>query len=133
MDEFAGNTITITGQNLTGAASANATLGLTTALAGSTWTTDAAIQGSAAATNTALTIIRDLQAKLATYNSYMQDRFDINKSYGTDMQTMSDDLVAADVAEESAKLTALQTQQQFAVQAFSMGTQASQGLLRLLG
>ena len=42
-------------------------------------------------------------------------------------------LVAADVAEESAKLTALQTQQQFAVQAFSAGTQNAQGLLRLLG
>ena len=40
--------------------------------------------------------------------------------------------VAADVSEESAKLSALQTQQQFAVQAFTMGTQNQQGLLRLL-
>ena len=41
--------------------------------------------------------------------------------------------LAADVAEESAKLTALQTQQQFAVQAFSAGSQNAQSLLRLLG
>ncbi|OYU50484.1 MAG: hypothetical protein CFE31_02725 [Rhizobiales bacterium PAR1] len=130
MDEFAGNTITVTGQNIQGNLSANTTLGLSSP--GTAWTSDANIQLSASSTNTALTIIRDLQAKLATYNSYMQDRYDINKSYGSEMQTMSDDLVAADVAEESAKLQALQTQQQFAVQAFSMGTQASQGLLRLL-
>ncbi|MCA3668734.1 MAG: hypothetical protein INF10_06300, partial [Methylobacterium sp.] len=44
-----------------------------------------------------------------------------------------DDLVVADVAEESAKLTALSTQQQFAVQAFSAGTSNAQSLLRLLG
>ncbi|OYU48468.1 MAG: hypothetical protein CFE31_12660 [Rhizobiales bacterium PAR1] len=131
MDEFAGNTVVVTGQNIQGLVSANTPLGLTSP--GTAWTTDAAIQLSAASTNTALTIIRDLQAKLATFNSYMSDRFDINKSYGSDMQVLSDDLVAADVAEESAKLTALQTQQQFAVQAFSAGTQNAQGLLRLLG
>ena len=130
MDEFAGNTVVVTGQNIQGLVSANTPLGLVSP--GTAWTTDAAIQASAASTNTALTIIRDLQAKLATFNSYMSDRFDINKSYGSDMQVMSDDLVAADVAEESAKLTALQTQQQFAVQAFSAGTQNAQGLLQLL-
>ncbi|KAF0232205.1 MAG: hypothetical protein FD175_27 [Beijerinckiaceae bacterium] len=63
----------------------------------------------------------------------MQDRYDTNKSYGVDLKTAGDELVAADVSEESAKLSALQTQQQFAVQAFSMGTQNAQSLLRLLG
>ena len=130
MDEFAGNTVVVTGQNIQGLISANTPLGLTQP--GTAWTSDAAIQASAASTNTALTIIRDLQAKLATFNSYMSDRYEINKSYGSDMKVLGDDLVSADVAEESAKLTALQTQQQFAVQAFSAGTQNAQGLLQLL-
>jgi flagellin len=131
MDEFAGNPVTVVGQNLSSAAAAtNAALGLNNG--GTAWTSDANIQTSATQTNTALTLIRNLQAKLATFNSYMQSRYDINSSYGSDMQVLGDDLVAADVAEESAKLTALQTQQQFAVQAFSAGTQNAQGLLRLL-
>ena len=135
LDEFAGNTVTIAGSNISGTVgtSVNTALGFSATTGGSTWTSDTAIQTSATNTNTALTIIRDLQTKLATYSSYMQDRFDINSTYGTDMKTLGDDLVAADVAEESAKLTALQTQQQFAVQAFTAGTQNAQSLLRLLG
>ena len=127
MDEFAGTPIVVNGINITAAGT------LTMAGAGNTWTTDAAIQTSATQANQALINLRDYQSQFATFTSYMQDRYDINKSYGSDLKTTGDDLVAADVAEESAKLTALQTQQQFAVQAFSMGTQASQALLRLLG
>ncbi|MCA3674218.1 MAG: hypothetical protein INF05_04310, partial [Methylobacterium sp.] len=67
------------------------------------------------------------------YASFIKDRYDINREFSTDMKTLGDDLVAADVAEESAKLTALSTQQQFAVQAFSAGSANSQSLLRLLG
>ena len=135
LDEFAGNTVTVTGANIAGTAgtAVNATLGFTATTGGNTWTSDTAIQTSATNTNTALTIIRDLQGKLATYNSYMQDRYDINKTYMTDLETGGNELVAADVAEESAKLSALQSQQQFAVQAFSMGSQNAQSLLRLLG
>jgi len=127
MDEFGGNPITVAGIKIT----ANGTL--TMAQAGSTWTNDANIQTSATQANQALLNLRNFQAQFATFNSYMQDRYDLNKSYQTDLKTQGDDLVAADVAEESAKLTALQTQQQFAVQAFSMGTQNAQSLLRLLG
>jgi flagellin len=127
MDEFGGNPITVAGIKITAAAT------LTMAGAGTTWTTDAAIQTSATQANSALTNLRNFQAQFATFNSYMQSRYDLNASYQSDLKTQGDDLVAADVAEESAKLTALQTQQQFAVQAFSMGTQNAQSLLRLLG
>ena len=127
MDEFGGNPITVAGIKITASGT------LTMASNGSTWTTDAAIQTSATQANQALLNLRNFQAQFATFNSYMQDRYDLNKSYQTDLKTQGDDLVAADVAEESAKLTALQTQQQFAVQAFSMGTQNAQSLLRLLG
>jgi len=127
MDEFGGNPITVAGIKITASGT------LTMAANGSTWTNDAAIQTSATQANQALINLRNFQAQFATFNSYMQDRYDLNKSYQTDLKTQGDDLVAADVAEESAKLTALQTQQQFAVQAFSMGTQNAQSLLRLLG
>jgi flagellin len=127
MDEFGGNPITVAGVKV----STTSVLAMTTN--GTTWTTDANIQTSATQANSALTNLRNLQAQFATFNSYMQDRYDLNASYQTDLKTQGDDLVAADVAEESAKLTALQTQQQFAVQAFSMGTQNAQSLLRLLG
>ena len=127
MDEFGGNPINIAGIAIT------ATGTLTMAQGGFGWTTDAAIQTSATQSNQAILNLRDYQAQFSTFNSYMQDRYDTNKSYGVDLKTAGDELVAADVSEESAKLSALQTQQQFAVQAFSMGTQNAQSLLRLLG
>jgi flagellin len=127
MDEFGGNPITVAGIKVT------ATGTLSMSQSGGSWTTDTAIQNSATQANRALTNLRNIQAQFATFNSYMQDRYDLNASYQSDLKTQGDDLVATDVAEESAKLTALQTQQQFAVQAFSMGTQNAQSLLRLLG
>lgn len=127
MDEFAGNPITIAGINITAAGT------LTLAQAGTTWTTDPNIQASATQSNSALLNLRNYQAQFATFNSYMKERFDLNKTFATDLKTMGDELVAADAAEESANMVALQTRQQFAVQAFSMGSQTEQGLLRLLG
>jgi flagellin len=80
-----------------------------------------------------MSVVNQLQAQFGNYSSFIEDRYEINKEFSTNMKTLGDDLVAADVAEESAKLTALQTQQQFAVQAFTAGAQNSQNLLRLLG
>lgn len=127
MDEFAGNPITIAGINITAAGT------LTMAQAGTTWTTDANIQTSATQSNQALLNLRNYQSQFATFNTYMKERYDLNKNYAVDMKTTGDELVAADMAEESANMTALQTRQSFAVQAFSMGSQTMQGLLRLLG
>lgn len=126
MNEFPGNALSIAGVNVT-----NSMLSLTQS--GSSWTIPSNIQNSATQAATALTTLRDIQTNLSTFNSYMSSRYDLNKEYATDLKTLGDDLVAADVAEESARLTALQTQQQFAVQAFSAGSQNAQSLLRLLG
>ncbi len=49
------------------------------------------------------------------------------------MKSLGDDPGLRGWRKESAKLTALQTQQQFAVQAFSAGSSNAQALLRLLG
>ncbi len=127
MDEFAGNPITIAGINITASGT------LTMAQAGISWTSDANIQTSATQSNQALLNLRNYQSQFATFNTYMKERYDLNKNYAVDMKTTGDELVAADMAEESANMTALQTRQSFAVQAFSLGSQTMQGLLRLLG
>jgi flagellin len=49
------------------------------------------------------------------------------------LKTQGDEIVAADITEESAALTALQTRQQFAVQSLSISNQNAQALLRLFG
>jgi flagellin-like hook-associated protein FlgL len=127
MDEFAGNPLTISGIAI------NAAGTLTMAQAGSSWTTDQNIQSSATQANQALINLRNFQAQFATFNSYIKARYDLNKAYQGDLKTQGDDLVAADASEESARLVALQTRQQFAVQALTIGNQNEQSLLRLLG
>jgi flagellin-like hook-associated protein FlgL len=127
MDEFAGNPLTITGIMITAGGT------LTMAQAGSSWSNDANIQVSATQSNQGLINLRNFQAQFATFNSYIKNRFDLNKAYQVDLKTQGDELVAADAAEESANLVALQTRQQFAVQALTLGNQNEQSLLRLLG
>ncbi|MCZ8183123.1 MAG: flagellin, partial [Beijerinckiaceae bacterium] len=127
LNEFAANPIAINGINTT----VLGNLGLTTV--GTTWTTNGNIQNSLGQTQTAMSVVDQIQASFGNYSSFIQDRYEINKEFSSNMKTLGDDLVAADVAEESAKLTALQTQQQFAVQAFSAGSANAQSLLRLLG
>jgi flagellin len=127
LNEFAANPISISGVNT----SITGNLGLTTL--GTSWTTNGNIQNALGQVQTAMTVINQLQAQFGNYSSFIEDRYEINKEFSTNMKTLGDDLVASDVAEESAKLTALQTQQQFAVQAFTAGAQNSQNLLRLLG
>lgn len=126
MDEFAGNPLTITGINITAAGT------LTLAQAGSSWTSDQNIQTSATQANQALINIRDFQAQFATFNSYIKSRYDLNKAYQGDLNTQGDELVSSDTSEESANLMALQTRQQFAVQALTIGNQNEQSLLKLL-
>ncbi|MCA3626073.1 MAG: hypothetical protein IOC49_02425 [Methylobacterium sp.] len=127
LNEFAANPIAINGVNTT----VTGNLGLIAL--GSSWTTTGNIQTSLGQTQGALTVVNNLQAQFGNYSSFIQERYDLNKQFATNMKTLGDDLVAADVADESAKLTALSTQQQFAVQAFSAGTANAQSLLRLLG
>jgi flagellin len=127
LNEFAANPITVTGVNT----SVTGNLGLTTL--GTAWTTNGNIQTALGQVQTAQSVVNTLQAQFGNYASFIQERFEINAEFSTNMKTLGDDLVSADIAEESAKLTALQTQQQFAVQAFSAGTQNAQSLLQLLG
>lgn len=106
---------------------------LTMVQQGATWVNDGNIQASATQARQAQTILLQLQAQFATFNNYVRSRYDLNKAYQGDTKVQGDEIVAADPTEESASLVALQTRQQFAVQALSIGNQTQQALLRLLG
>ncbi|CAN1545709.1 FlgL Flagellin and related hook-associated proteins [Rhabdaerophilaceae bacterium] len=127
MDEFSGNPLAIAGISITAATT------LTMSQQGATWTSDQNIQTSAQQALTALDTIRGIQAQFATFMNYIRERFELNRQQSSDLKTSGDELVAADVTEESAALVALQTRQEFAVQAITIGNQVDQSLLRLLG
>ncbi|WP_284180115.1 flagellin [Rhabdaerophilum sp. SD176] len=127
LDDFSSNPIKLAGVALTAAGY------LTMAQSGATWANDGLLQNSATQARQAETILLELQAQFATFNNYIRSRYDLNKAYLGDSKVLGDEIVAADTTEESASLVALQTRQQFAVQALSIGNQAQQSLLRLLG
>lgn len=127
LSEFTGKPLKLTGIAVTAAGT------LTMAQAGATWVNDLNIQTSATQARAAQKFLLELQTQFATFNNYVKERYDLNKSYQGDTKVQGDDLVAADATEESASLIALQTRQQFAVQALSIGNQNQQSLLRLLG
>jgi flagellin len=127
MDEFAGNPLTISGVMITAAGA------LTMTQPGASWSNELNIETSGDQATTALINLRGFMAQFATFTNYIRERYDLNRSYLGDLKTQGDGLVAADVSEESAALVALQTRQQFAVQALSIGNQNDQSLLRLLG
>ncbi|WP_284180432.1 flagellin, partial [Rhabdaerophilum sp. SD176] len=122
LNEFASNPIAISGVTMT-----TGSLGLTGV--GTGWTTDTLVQTSLGQVQSAMAQVDDVAGQFGNYSTFVKERYDINVEFATNMKTLGDDLVAADVAEESAKLTALQTQQQFAVQAFSAGSANAQSLL----
>ena len=127
LDENSGNPIKMTGIVLTAAGY------LTMSQSGSTWANDGPLETSATQARQAQTILLQLQAQFATFNNYIRSRYNLNRSYSSETKTQGDEIVAADATEESASLLALQTRQQFAVQALSIGNQNQQAMLRLLG
>lgn len=127
LDEFSGNPIRLAGVMLTASGY------LTMSQPGASWANDTFLQNSATQARQAETILLQTQAQFATFNNYIRDRFDLNKTYMSEAKTQGDEIVAADPSEESASLLALQTRQQFAVQAVSIGNQVQQSLLKLLG
>jgi flagellin len=127
LDEFTSDPIRLVGSAVTAAST------LTMAQAGASWANDININTSATQARAAEGVLRSLQAQYATFNSYIKSRYDLNQTFQSEMKTQGDDVVAADVTEESAALVALQTRQQFAVQSLSISNQNSQAMLKLFG
>jgi flagellin len=70
-------------------------------------------------------------ATLATATTSIQVRASFAKDVSRILESTADDLTAADINEEGAKLTSLQTRQQLAVTAMSLASRSDQAILRL--
>jgi flagellin len=109
----------------------NAGGALSTITAGSTFTTNGTASAVLAAVNTAITAVNAAVAKLGTGANSLQTELSFVQSQSDTLTTGVGNLVDADVAKESANLTALQTKQQLGVQSLSIANQAPQALLSL--
>ena len=81
---------------------------------------------------TALTSLSTKASSLGSSLSVVQTRQDFTKQVINVLKTGSDNLVNADMNEEAANFTALQTRQSIAQQTLSLANQQQQGILSLL-
>lgn len=84
-----------------------------------------------AAVTTAITGLTTYQSKLSSFSSSLGIQQDFLKSLSSIRDMTIGSLVDADLTEESAKSTAIQTQQQLAYQALSIGNSGTSSILRL--
>lgn len=127
LDEFITDPVKIAGTAVTAAGT------LTMSQPGATWVNDQNISTCATQARQAETLLRSMQSQYAVFTTYIKGRYELNQSFTSELKTQGDEIVAADITEESAALTALQTRQQFAVQSLSISNQNAQALLRLFG
>jgi flagellin len=80
---------------------------------------------------TALTNLQTRASNLATQASAIEIRQDYSKAWVRNNNEAADYLTLADINEEGANLSALQTKQQLAVQALSLASRSDQAILRL--
>jgi flagellin len=109
----------------------NAGGALSTISTAATFTSHATASAMLAAVNTAISTVNAAVAKLGTGVNALQSQLSFVQSQTDTLTTGVGNLVDADVAKESANLTALQTKQQLGVQSLSIANQAPQFLLSL--
>jgi flagellin len=97
------------------------TAAVNTALVG---TTNTSVQN-------ALNKLRTTQQTLGSNSTVLSIRLEFTKNYVTGLQSGSDKLTLADLNEEGANLSTLQTRQQLGTVSLSISTKSEQGLLRL--
>jgi flagellin-like hook-associated protein FlgL len=83
------------------------------------------------AVGNALSQLSAAQSTLGTTNAILSVRLEFSKSYVATLQSGSAQLTVADLNEESANLTSLQTAQSLGVVSLRISSEAQQGLLRL--
>jgi flagellin len=101
------------------------------ALTGSQFQTNTAIDAVITSLDGALNSLRSQAAKFGSNLTTVQIRQDFTKNMVNTLQTGADNLVLADTNEEGANLLALQTRQQLSTTALSLSAQADQAVLRL--
>jgi len=105
--------------------------GTITVTAGGTFTSAATASAQLALVNASITNVNAAVAKLGTGSTAIQTHLSFITSLQDTLTTGIGNLVDADVAKESANLTALQTKQQLGVQALSIANSSSSVLLSL--
>jgi flagellin-like hook-associated protein FlgL len=78
--------------------------------------------------------LNNLAARASTFSvnvTILQVRLDYSKAWQRNLAEATDAITIADMNEEGAKLTSLQTRQQMAVTALSLATRSDQAILRL--
>jgi flagellin len=105
--------------------------GTLTVTAGATFTTNATASAQLALVSASITNVNAAVAKLGTGSTAIQTHLTFIGQLQDTLTTGVGNLVDADVAKESANLTALQTKQQLGVQALSIANQAPQYLTSL--
>ena len=123
-NETRNNKLTIQGQDMSSAA-----LGLAKA----EWTTQGDIANSIQELLAAVNKIRTFQSELGNNYSIIQTRQNFTEALTDVLETGADNLVLADMNEESANYLALQTRQQLATNALSLAANSAQSVLALFG
>ncbi len=101
--------------------------------AANTWTTtnQTVVERFRTAVATAINTLQAKSAAIATQASVIDVRMAFTKDTARINNDAADNLVVADINEEGANLSSLQTKQQLAVQALSLSNRADQAILRL--
>ena len=123
-NETRNNKLTVQGKDMSSAA-----LGLTKA----EWTTQGDIANSIQEFLAAVNKIRTFQSELGNNCSIIQTRQNFTEALTDVLETGADNLVLADMNEESANYLALQTRQQLATNALSLAANSAQSVLALFG
>ncbi|MEM7197530.1 MAG: flagellin, partial [Pseudomonadota bacterium] len=76
--------------------------------------------------------VRGHARQFGSYASILQLRLQFTRDYTNELTGGADKLVLADLNEEGANLTALQTRQQLGIQTLRFATQQQQSILQLL-
>ncbi len=105
--------------------------GTVTVTAAATFTTNTTAAAVLALVNTSITNVNAAVAKLGTGVNALNSQLSFVQSQSDTLTTGIGNLVDADVAKESANLTALQTKQQLGAQALSIANSSSSILLSL--
>ena len=121
-DENRSHNLSIQGNDMSSTA-----IGLTTR----EWGTKQDVANSISEIKNAMNYLRSEVSRLGTSYQIIQTRQDFTDGMIDILETGADDLVLADMNEESAQYLMLQTRQQLAINSLSLASQAAQSVLKL--
>ena len=95
------------------------------------WDTNTAVDQVITSVDAAISKLRDMATKFGNNYSIVQTRQDFTENLVNVLEEGSDNLILADMNEESANMLALQTRQQLGTNSLSLASQAAQSVLSL--